>query len=238
MNELSKYEAYKKKLEGLCDEHNLIAKFKRDKYPITMTVRPLTGMDEQISMMENIEENGYTSPDAYIVFAMKDGDIDIKTSQTFTISDTLFSKLKGLFKKMHYCWVQYFFRDVIEKRVLNEDTMPKADDEDDIMAEAEPLEVEVPDDDDVEVDSDGYSDLVSKASEIVRQEGTASISLLQRRLDIGLSKAARVMDSLEEEGVVGPKNGTAPREVFYEACPDDDDDLPDLDDLGADAVEE
>ncbi len=233
MSELSKYEAYKKKLEGLCDEHNLVAKFKKDKYPVAMTVRPLTGLDEQISMMENIEENGYTSPDACITFTMKDCEVDINTSETFTISDTLFKKLLDLFKKMHFCWVQYFFRDVVEKRILTEDTMPKADDEDDLMAEAEPLEVEELDEDDVEVDSDDYSDLISKASEIVRQEGTASLSLLQRRLDIGLSKAARVMDTLEEQGVVGPKEGTAPREVYYEDFPEDDD-APDLDDLGVD----
>lgn len=238
MNEVSNYEVQKKKLDGLCDEHNLIAKFKGDKYPITMTVRPLTGMDEQLTMMENIEENGYTSPDACIVFAMKDGEVDIVTSETFAISSTLFSKLEGIFKKMHFFWVQYFFRDIIEKRVLTKETMPKADDEDDIMAKAEPLEVEVPDDDDVEVDSDGYSDLVSKASEIVRQEGTASVSLLQRRLGIGLSKATRVMDTLEEQGVVGPREGTAPREVFYEDFPDEDDDLPDLNDLSADVEEE
>ena len=50
-------------------------------------------------------------------------------------------------------------------------------------------------------------DLVSRAIEIVRQSQRASASMLQRRLRIGYPRAARLMDELEELGVVGPSQG-------------------------------
>lgn len=96
MSEISKFDAYKKKLQGICDENNLIYSFS-GKYPPTLTFRPLTGLDNQIDMLESGEEN-YRSPDASLVFACKDGEISWKTSETFTISEALFSKLKNLFK--------------------------------------------------------------------------------------------------------------------------------------------
>jgi hypothetical protein len=51
-------------------------------------------------------------------------------TETFTISDTLFNKLKNIFKNMHSFWLQYFFRDVIESGTLTEQQMPTIDDED------------------------------------------------------------------------------------------------------------
>lgn len=219
MSEISKYEAYKKKLQGVCDENNLVFRFRPDKYPITLTIKPVTGLDEQMSMLENVEENGYTSPDASIVFYFKDGGITYKTSQTFTINDALFSKVKNLFKNMHYCWLQYFFRDIIEKRVLNERTMPVIDDED-LPPDAEPLESYE--------DGDGETRAVSlddpdirEATRIVRGENKASAGLLQRSMNIGYAKAARLLDNLEELGVVGPFNGSQPREVLPYDEPDD-----------------
>jgi S-DNA-T family DNA segregation ATPase FtsK/SpoIIIE len=50
-------------------------------------------------------------------------------------------------------------------------------------------------------------DLVARATELVRESGHASASLLQRRLRIGYPRAARLMDELEELGVVGPAQG-------------------------------
>lgn len=240
MSEISKYEAYKKKLQGVCDENNLVFRFRSDRYPITLTIKPVTGLDEQMSMLENVEENGYTSPDASIVFYFKDGGIAYKTSQTFTINDALFSKIKNLFKNMHYCWLQYFFRDIIEKRVLNERTMPVIDDED-LPPDAEPPEsFEDGDEDDLDVedagklpfggDEDGGEDAravslddpdIREAARIVRGENKASAGLLQRAMSIGYAKAARLLDNLEELGVVGPFNGSQPREVLPHDEPDD-----------------
>jgi S-DNA-T family DNA segregation ATPase FtsK/SpoIIIE len=49
--------------------------------------------------------------------------------------------------------------------------------------------------------------LLDEAESIVRQKGTASISLLQRKLSIGYSRAARLIDQLEAKGIVGPDEG-------------------------------
>ena len=49
---------------------------------------------------------------------------------------------------------------------------------------------------------------------LVIREGKASASYLQRKFPIGYAKAARYIDMLEEEGIIGPENGSKPREVL------------------------
>ena len=60
MSEISKYEAYKKKLQGVCDENDLVFRFRCDRYPITLTIKPVTDLEEQLSLLENVEDKGYT----------------------------------------------------------------------------------------------------------------------------------------------------------------------------------
>ncbi|NBJ14867.1 MAG: DNA translocase FtsK [Dehalobacter sp. 4CP] len=57
-------------------------------------------------------------------------------------------------------------------------------------------------------------ELFYKAANIFMESNTASVSLLQRRLKIGYSRAARIVDMLEEKGVVGQHEGSKPREVL------------------------
>jgi S-DNA-T family DNA segregation ATPase FtsK/SpoIIIE len=57
-------------------------------------------------------------------------------------------------------------------------------------------------------------DLYDRAIAIVAETRNASISYIQRRLKIGYNRAARMIEQMEEEGVVGPQVGTKPREVF------------------------
>jgi S-DNA-T family DNA segregation ATPase FtsK/SpoIIIE len=57
-------------------------------------------------------------------------------------------------------------------------------------------------------------ELYPEAYEIVVKAGKASASLLQRRLRIGYARAARLLDLLEENGIIGPADGAKPREVF------------------------
>ncbi len=57
-------------------------------------------------------------------------------------------------------------------------------------------------------------DLYEQAKEVIIQSGKASASLLQRRLRVGYARAARLLDMLEENGVVGPADGAKPREVL------------------------
>jgi len=56
--------------------------------------------------------------------------------------------------------------------------------------------------------------LLEQARQLVRQLGTASTSLLQRRLRIGYNRAARIMEQLEAEGIVGPADGARGRMVY------------------------
>ena len=78
--------------------------------------------------------------------------------------------------------------------------------------------------------------LIWEAAEIVVSSGLGSTSNIQRRLKVGYSRAGRIMDQLEEKGVVGPANGSKPRDVLVDEMEletlkafeanDSDDDLP------------
>jgi len=70
------------------------------------------------------------------------------------------------------------------------------------------------DDDDEDDVSQADEDLIMKCIEVVRQEQKASTSLLQRRLRLGYTRAARMVDILEQRGIVGPGEGAKAREVF------------------------
>jgi S-DNA-T family DNA segregation ATPase FtsK/SpoIIIE len=59
-----------------------------------------------------------------------------------------------------------------------------------------------------------FDELFSNAVEVVCQYDRASASLLQRRLSIGYARAARIVDQLESAGVVGPQDGSKPRDVL------------------------
>lgn len=58
--------------------------------------------------------------------------------------------------------------------------------------------------------------LYEEAVNIVIQTGQASVSLLQRRLGIGYTRAARLIDMMEEDGIVGPYQGSKPREILVD----------------------
>ena len=64
--------------------------------------------------------------------------------------------------------------------------------------------------------SDEDEELVEKCLEIMRQEKSASTSLLQRRLRLGYTRAARILDILEQRGILGPGEGAKPREILVD----------------------
>ena len=188
MSEISMYEAQKKKMQGLCDEHDLVYRFEKDRYPIIFTIKPVQGMDAQISMLENVEEVGYRSPDASMSWIFEDGGLDTKvTGGTFTISKTLRTKIESILVKMITYWQQYFFRDVLEKNALRSGLMPVIDEDEAGDTDEEP-----------------------------EDEGD-----MQGEDGVGYAKAARLIDALEELGVVGPYNGSDGREVLPTDEPDD-----------------
>lgn len=59
-----------------------------------------------------------------------------------------------------------------------------------------------------------YDELLPAAIEVVVDTGMASVSMLQRRLKLGYSRAARLVDQMEEKGVVGPFEGSKPRQLL------------------------
>jgi len=64
------------------------------------------------------------------------------------------------------------------------------------------------------MEDDSDDDLYSEAKAAVEEAGRASTSYLQRKLRIGYSRAARLMDILEEKGVIGPADGSRPRDIL------------------------
>ena len=64
-----------------------------------------------------------------------------------------------------------------------------------------------------DVDSE-YDELIDAAAEVVVETGQASVSMLQRRLKLGYARAARLVDQLEEKGIVGPFEGSKPRQLL------------------------
>lgn len=76
--------------------------------------------------------------------------------------------------------------------------------------------IEKPSTDLPEMDSGEDDEILEQALEVIRQTKRASTSSLQRRLRIGYTRAARLMDLLEERGYVGPPNGSDPREILID----------------------
>jgi S-DNA-T family DNA segregation ATPase FtsK/SpoIIIE len=59
-----------------------------------------------------------------------------------------------------------------------------------------------------------FDEKYDEALTIVAKDRQASISYIQRRLRIGYNRAARIIETMEREGVVGPSEGARPREVY------------------------
>jgi S-DNA-T family DNA segregation ATPase FtsK/SpoIIIE len=65
--------------------------------------------------------------------------------------------------------------------------------------------------------ADSSDDLLSEAKQLVVESGTASASFLQRRLKVGYARAARLLDLMEEQGIVGPARGAKPRDILVDS---------------------
>lgn len=65
-----------------------------------------------------------------------------------------------------------------------------------------------------EIDESNFDDLFHDAVAIVIETNKASASFLQRRMEIGYARAARILDQMESKGIIGPSRGAKPREVY------------------------
>lgn len=68
----------------------------------------------------------------------------------------------------------------------------------------------------LDADDNGGDDLFFDAVRVVQETGKASASLLQRQLKVGYARAARLLDIMEERGIIGPVDGAKPRKVFID----------------------
>jgi len=69
---------------------------------------------------------------------------------------------------------------------------------------------------DIESGIDEDEEIIQQCIEVIRSEQKASVSLLQRRLRLGYGRAARIMDELENRGIVGESKGAEPREILID----------------------
>ena len=67
---------------------------------------------------------------------------------------------------------------------------------------------------------DEQDDMFKDAVRVVVESGKASASLLQRRLRDGYARAARLMEEMEEQGIIGPADGARPRDVLVSSLDD------------------
>lgn len=215
-NEASKFAAQRTKLKNICEAHDLTYTFIKNSYPIKLIIRPIKGVGEQMSMLETASEDSYISPDAYLLFTMKDGVLVYRMSKTFTIEDALFGKIKNIFKNMHYLWLQFFFRDLVEGGKLaalgykmpditesgGQQDAPRENEPDssNLPGEAEPLEeVDAEELDDAE---EPAADELTKATEIARQNDGITQALLEQQMGVTAEKAIALLDELETAGVI------------------------------------
>lgn len=210
LSESARFAVYREKLKGICEANNLSYVFIKNAYPIKLVIRPLGGVGEQMSMLEEASEDNYISPGASILFTVKDGNLTYRMSKTFTISDTLFNKIKNIFKNMHYLWLQFFFRDLVEGGKLaafgykmpdipesgGQQDAPRENEPDssNLPGEAEPLE---------EVDAEE----LTKATEIARQNGGVTQAMLEQQMGVTAEKAIALLDDMESAGVIEFSNG-------------------------------
>lgn len=215
LSESARFAVYREKLKGICEANNLSYVFIKNAYPIKLVIRPLGGVGEQMSMLEEATEDNYISPGASILFTVKDGNLTYRMSKTFTIEDALFGKIKNIFKNMHSYYCQFFFRELIESGRLKAiggkmpeipETTAKEPEEKapDLPSDAEKLE-EIEDDtddaDDAEAEAPAEDEL-AKATEIARQNDGITQVLLEQQMGVTAEKAIALLDELETAGVI------------------------------------
>jgi S-DNA-T family DNA segregation ATPase FtsK/SpoIIIE len=86
----------------------------------------------------------------------------------------------------------------------------------------------------MDFDGGGDDDMYRDAVRVVIDSGKASASLLQRRLRVGYARAARLVEQMEEQGIIGPADGARPRDVLVSSLDDvfGDTSVPDDENLG------
>jgi len=101
------------------------------------------------------------------------------------------------------------------------DNNPPPEEEKEAESETEDFESQISSKGEEGLNFDNYAkedddELYDQALKVVREAQKASASLLQRRLAVGYARAARLLDMMEEKGIIGPGDGAKPREVYLD----------------------
>jgi S-DNA-T family DNA segregation ATPase FtsK/SpoIIIE len=145
-----------------------------------------------------------------MAFAVSSG-IDSRTILDMNGAEKLLGRGDMLFKpidKNHPIRIQGAF--LSDAEVENIVTFIKNQSEAEYVEHFEPEEIETSD----SKEASGQDELFEDAKAMVIEAQKASASMLQRRLGTGFNRATRLMDELEQAGVIGPAVGTKPREVL------------------------
>jgi S-DNA-T family DNA segregation ATPase FtsK/SpoIIIE len=108
----------------------------------------------------------------------------------------------ALVTESEICQVVDFWRSQATPSYVEDFLRPPADDSEDSSGQSE-----------VATD-DGRDEMYDDAVRVVVEMGKASTSILQRRLRLGYGRAARILDIMEKDGIIGPPDGSRPREVL------------------------
>ncbi len=165
-----------------------------------------------VDVLTGVIKNNFPSRIAFQVSAATDSRtiLDMKGAEALMGSgDMLFSsggagrpaRLQGAFiSSEEVAHIAEFVKDQQEVEYLQEEFIPLED-------EKSSSYVDFSEDED-------YDELFDEAVQIVMENDAASTSLLQRRMKIGYGRAARLLDMMEEKGIVGPPRGSKPREII------------------------
>jgi S-DNA-T family DNA segregation ATPase FtsK/SpoIIIE len=110
-----------------------------------------------------------------------------------------------------------FVKDDEVEKIVNFIKVDDGNYDESVISEIEKAAVSAESDDDDSSDSSaGEDELTNEVIEFLVKKGKASIGLVQRRFRIGYNRAARIIEDLEERGIVGPDNGTKGRAVYMD----------------------
>lgn len=130
MIERDNLETLLKKLSNICEENELIPVFKNKQYPVTLIIQPDTSGDAQMSLLEDGERPNPKGSE--LRFTFRDGKILYRTTGGIELSEATFNKLKNLFKKLHYAWLQVYFLESLQNKsqIASEDDLEHSTAED------------------------------------------------------------------------------------------------------------
>ena len=107
--EMMQLKAVEEKLGELLADNNLVYAFRTTQYPISLTVSQDKDPSAQMELYCT-DAGDVSARDARLDIIFQDGEIVIRTDSRLVISDSILSKIKGYAKKMHYLYLQEYFR--------------------------------------------------------------------------------------------------------------------------------